>query len=131
MKQDMIKYKLTSFIFWIISLYAIFLVVYCLLLGNATSLTQLLFVFALGCFIYIDIVLIMEYIKVNKTLTQIRGVETKYQYFETYVDENTLVIETLKEEVDRLKKDLDNMKIKSEEVAHDEKFVKYAVDLKQ
>ena len=131
MKKDMIKYTIRSFVFWIASLYAMFLAIHCWLLGNATSLVQLLFLFAVGCFIYIDIVLVMEYIKINKMLTQIRTVERKYKYFETYIDENVLVIETLKDEVESLKKDLNKMQIKAEKVVQDEKFVKYAVRLKQ
>lgn len=131
MREKFDKYKITSFVFWIISVYAIFLSIYCVLLNNATSITQLLFIFALACFIYMDVVLVMEYIKVNKLLRQIKGVETKYKYFQTYVDESNLIIETLKEEVESLKKDLSDLKIESKEISEDEKFVKYIVDLKQ
>ncbi len=131
MREKFDKYKITSFVFWIASVYAIFLSVYCLILNNSTSLTQLLFIFALACFVYMDIVLLMEYAKVNKTLKQIKGVETKYKYFQTYVDENNLIIETLKEEVENLKKDLSDLQIKSQEISEDEKFVKYSINLKQ
>lgn len=131
MKERYNKFRVTAFIFWMISVYAVFFLVYCLLFNNTTTIMHILFVFAVACFIYVDFALIMEYRKVNNVLSQIKRVESKYKYFQTYVDENNLIIEILKEEVEKLRKDLMWLEIKSKKIEQDEKLVKYMVDLKQ
>ena len=131
MKERYNKFRVTSFIFWMISVYAVFFLVYCLLFNNTTTIMHILFVFAVACFIYVDFALIMEYRKVNNVLSQIKRVESKYKYFQTYVDENNLIIETLKDEIEKLRNDLMWLEIKAEKIEQDEKFVKYMVDLKQ
>lgn len=121
--------KLIVFGFWISLLYLIVLSISFLLFKHKTSLVELAFIFAIGCFIYVDVTLTKEYIKAKKTLESIKKIQSRYEYFQTYMEDNTMIIEIQKNEIEILKKDIELLKLQVKELKEDEKLVQYLVQM--
>lgn len=123
------KNKLIIFGFWISLLYLIVLSVTFILFKHKTSLVELAFIFAIGCFIYVDVTLTIEYFKAKKILGSIKSIQSRYEYFQTYMEDNTMIIEIQKNEIEILKKDIELLKLQVKELKEDERLVQYLVQI--
>ncbi|MBE5821757.1 MAG: hypothetical protein E7311_04120 [Clostridiales bacterium] len=123
------KNKLIVFGFWISLLYLIVLSVAFILFKHKTSVVELAFIFAIGCFVYVDITLTMEYLRTKKTLEAIKKIQSRYEYFQTYMEDNTMIIEIEKNEIEILKKDIELLKLQVKELKEDEKLIQYLVQM--
>ena len=123
------KNKLIVLGFWLALLYFVVLSVTFILFKHKTSVVELAFIFAIGCFIYVDVTLTIEYMKTKKTLDSIKGIQSRYEYFQTYMEDNTMIIEIQKNEIETLKKDVELLKLQVKELKEDEKLIQYLVQM--
>ena len=123
------KNKLIIFGFWISLLYIIVLGFTFILFKHKTSIVELAFIFAIGCFVYVDINLSIEYLRTKKLLDSIKKIQSRYEYFQTYMEDDAVIIEIAKNEIEILKKDIELLKIQVNELKEDEKLIQYIVKM--
>lgn len=123
------KNKLIVFGFWMALLYLIALTIAFIAFEHKTSIVELAFIFAIGCFIYVDVTLLLEYLKTKKLLENVKKIQGRYEYFQTYMENNIMIIEIQKNEIEILKKDIELLKLQVKELKQDDKLIQYLVQI--
>lgn len=128
-KSGIRKNKIVMLIFWIALIYILSIfIIKGVLKSNFTSL-QIAFIFAIGCFTYIDVSLSVEYFQLKKMISEIRNIQAKYNYMQIYMEKNNMIVEIQNEEIERLQKDIQHLGYRMIEINKEEKVVQYAIKL--
>ncbi len=123
------KKKIAIFGFWIALLYLVVLCIYFFILKKSITVVEVIFIFAIGCFVYVDVALSKEYMRTKKIMSAVKSIESRYEYMQTYIEENTMIIEIQKKEVERLKKDIEELRITMEQLKEDKELIQFYVKM--
>ena len=124
------KNRFVAFVFWIALIYLIFLAYYAAVYKNVPTIVQFLFVFAISSFVYLDIVVTLEYFKTKRIIDHIKTIHPRYKYIHTYADSTNLFVEVEKKDEERLIKDLSELNTEFKQFKSSDKLVKYIVNLR-
>ena len=121
------KNRIVMLFFWMALVY---LIAICIIKGvlrsNFTGL-QIAFIFAIGCFTYIDVTLSMEYFKLRKMVAEVRNIQGKYDYMQIYMEKNNMIVEIENEQIENLKKDIERLEYRMIEIHKEEKIAQFAI----
>lgn len=126
-KNGIRKNRIVMLFFWMALIYLIAIFIIKGVLRTNFSGLQIAFIFAIGCFTYIDVTLSMEYFKLRKMVAEVRNIQGKYDYMQIYMEKNNMIVEIENEQIENLKKDIERLEYRMIEIHKEEKIAQFAI----
>ena len=119
--------RITVLIFWLALVYIVSIFFIKGVLKSQLTLLKFVFMFAIGCFTYIDISLSIEYASLRRMIGLIKELEKKYNYMQIYYEKNIVIVEIEKDETEKFQKDMRDLKLRTNELYNEDKLIQFVV----
>ncbi len=126
-KSGIRKNAIVVLLFWAVLIYLLAMFIIKGVVKSSFTGVQVAFIFAIGCFTYVDVSLSIEYYKLKKMVEDIQRIKNKYDYMQVYIIQNYIVVEIQNEDIEKLNNEINNLKYKMIELDKEEKVVQFAI----